>query len=792
MSVGLVLVSHSAALAEGTAALAAQMAPSVTIESAGGGGDGGIGTSFDLISAALAKADTGDGVVILYDLGSALLTTETSIEFAEPAKAARWRIVDAPLVEGAVAAAVDAEGGGSLESVVAAAVHAAGSWAADRQRGSGAAPAESEPKGQPTIKDVDVVNPLGLHARPAAELARALAGTSATVRIGRPAGPAVDLRSVLGVVGLALRGGDTVRISVWGPDGTMVLGRLVALIGGGFGEAGDSAPVRTGAVSGVAGDPHISGGTLRATPGAAGLAIGPLVRLDVLPDDLPATAGAPEVGVDATTALTHLDAAIAAAAKHLAGQGEFGQAHAALIADPALREQAAQQLAGGPARAWWRTVTVVAKHLENSSDELVASRGVDLREAGLAVLAELGVRIDRIGPAVVGKVVVATDLGPAEVPELVRHGATAVVLAGSSTTAHAVIVARGLGLPLVLRAGSALDGLAAGTNLVVDGDVGTVRVDPPPEAAAAARSSIDQRRTDATALRAAAAAPVHWSDGRQILVAANIGSVADATAAVENGADAVGLLRTELLVLDRPSFPTEDEQTADLATIFAELGDRPVVVRVLDAGGDKPVATLEVSPEHNGFLGVRGLRYLLQHPDLLRTQLRAICRAAVGHRMSVMAPMVTVRAEAEAFRLAVNDAVAALVKDGVAHARPEQVGIMVEVPAAALDAGQFAGVVDFFSVGSNDLTSYTMAADRTEPGVADLLDPGAPAIGRLLDLLCAAADCAGIPVAVCGEMAGMGEYATALVDRGVSELSMAPARIPQIKAQLRAANRDRA
>ncbi|MGI8414688.1 MAG: dihydroxyacetone kinase phosphoryl donor subunit DhaM, partial [Nakamurella sp.] len=788
MSVGLVLVSHSAAIAEGTAVLAAQMAPSVTIEPAGGSNDGGIGTSFELISAALEKADTGDGVVILYDLGSALLTTETAIEFAEPGKAARWRIVDAPLVEGAVGAAVDAQGGGGLESVVAAAVLAAGSWAAGRTGGPGAVADEQEPTGPTRIKDVDVVNPLGLHARTAAELARALAGTSATVRIGRLAGPAVDLRSVLGVVGLALRGGDTVRISVWGPDAAMVLSRLVALIGGGFGEAGDRAPVTTGAVSAIAGEPHISGGTLRATPGAAGLAIGPLVRLDVLPD----AAGAPEAGVDPATALAQLDAAVAAAAKHLAGQGEFGQAHAALVADPALRKQTAEELDGGPARAWWRTVTAVAKQLESSTDELVASRGVDLREAGLAVLAELGVRIERIGAAVAGGVVVATDLGPAEVPELVRHGASAVVLAGGSTTAHAVILARGLGVPLVLRSGSALDGLPAGTNLLVDGDVGTVRIDPPPAEAAAARSSIDRRHTDAANLRSAAAAPVHWSDGRQILVAANVGSVADAKAAVENGADAVGLLRTELLVLDRPSFPTEDEQTADLAAIFAELADRPVVVRVLDAGGDKPVATLDVNPEHNGFLGVRGLRYLLQHPDLLHTQLRAICRASVGHRVSVMAPMVTVRAEAVAFRLAVDDAVTALTRDAVAHAPPEQIGIMVEVPAAALDAGQFAGVVDFFSVGSNDLTSYTMAADRTEPGVADLLDPGAPAIGRLLDQLCIAAKRAGIPIAVCGEMAGMSEYATSLVERGVSELSMAPVRIPQIKAHLRDADRDRA
>lgn len=170
---------------------------------------------------------------------------------------------------------------------------------------------------------------------------------------------------------------------------------------------------------------------------------------------------------------------------------------------------------------------------------------------------------------------------------------------------------------------------------------------------------------------------------------------------------------------------------------------------------------------------------------MLHTQLRAICRAAVGHRVSVMAPMVTVRAEAQAFRQAVERAVGSLAADRIEHARPEQIGIMIEVPAAALYAEQFAGVADFFSVGSNDLTSYTMAAERTEQRVADLLDPGAPPVQRLLDVLCETAGRHGIPVSVCGEMAGMPEYVPALVARGVTELSMAPARIPRIKALVR-------
>lgn len=794
MTVGLVLVSHSRQLADGVAALAAQMAPDVSIEPAGGTDTGEIGTSFEKISEALNAADSGDGVVVLYDLGSAQLTTETAIEFADQEQAARWRMVDAPLVEGAIAAAVAAAGGADLDAVAAAARTAAGaatggSGSAAGSSGQGPGPepdtmAEEhrpEPPGIPEVGQVQIVNPLGLHARPSAELARSLAGTSATVRIGRPGEREVDLRSVLGVVGLALRGGDQVQIRVWGPDGAAVLSRLEQAIRSGFGEADQPA----GGVPESDAEPRVVGDVVHATAGANGLALGPLVRLGALPATLPDGASIPAESEQ--QAADQLDAAVIAAAKTLAGQGEFGQAHAALVADPQLRSLAAKRLAEGAAGAWWHAVNEQADRLEASGDELVAARGVDLREAGLSVLAELGVHLDRIGPAVSGAVALAPDLGPAEVPELVRRGAVGAVLSGSSTTAHAVIVARGLGLPLVLRTGSALDRWPSGTTVLVDGDAGTVQIDPPQAVADNARRRIAEAEQRAEELRAAAAEPLVLPDGRRVLIAANIGSQADAVAAVANGAEAVGLLRTELLVLDRNPYPDEDAQTADLTAIFDELGDRPVVVRVLDAGGDKPVATLDVGPQRNGFLGVRGLRYLLENPHLLRTQLRAICRAAVGHRISVMAPMVTVRTEAQAFREAVDDAVDSLRQDDVPYARPEQIGIMIEVPAAALAAEQFAGVVDFFSVGSNDLTSYLMAADRTEPGVAELLDPQSPALQRILDALTTAAAREHIPVAVCGEMAGMPDQALGLVRRGVFELSMAPAKIPAIKHLLRSA-----
>ncbi len=803
MTVGLVLVSHSADLAAGVAELARQMAPDVVIAEAGGADDGGLGTSFDRIVAALAAADDGAGAVLLYDLGSALLTAETALEFADPEAAARIRILSAPLVEGAVAASVAAQSGADLDEVAAAVARDTGQGkdpgdAGDLGDGDARAESSAQPPASATSRTVRVINPLGLHARPAAALVRALSGLTATVTVGRPAGAAVDVRQVLRVVGLALRGGDDVVLAGSGPDAAVAVQRVDDLITGGFGEAapagripldsmgaaparlGNTPAARSGAVT-----PTLVDGLLTAVPGAPGLAIGPLVPLDRAPIDLPADR-TPRTGT-AGDEVARLHTALLGAERKLAAGNQFDAAHAALLADPELAGQAQECIAGGDdaARAWWRTIQSRADALSAEPDELVAARAVDLREAGSAVLAELGIVLDRIPARLDGGIVVTDDLGPGEVPVLLERGAAGVVLAGSSVTAHAVIVSRGLGLPMVLRAGTDLLRRLPGTTLVLDGDAGTVRVDPDATVLAQQRDRLVQEAARRDRLLTEATAPAVLPDGRRIVVAANVGSLADAHAAVANGADGVGLLRTELLLLDRATYPDEDTQTADLRAILTVLAQRPVVVRVLDAGGDKPVTALDLDERRNGFLGVRGLRYLLAHPDLLRTQLRAIMRASVGHHVSVMAPMVSIAGEVTAFRAAVTEAARSLVESGHEYTEPEEVGAMIEVPSAALAADEICQVADFVSVGSNDLTSYLMAADRTLPDLAELLDPGSTAVQRTLDQLFALATAAGVRVAVCGEIAAMPGQVPGLVRRGVSELSMAPARIPEIKRQLR-------
>jgi multiphosphoryl transfer protein len=762
--VAIVAVSHSAALAAGVAELAAQMAPHVTIIGTGGS-DGGLGTSFGAITDALQRAGPAAGIVVLYDLGSARLTSESALEFLDPELAGRIDIVDAPLVEGAIAAAVEAEGGADRAAVTAAARSAGGVTPAAAGTDE---PQAAQPAAGTLTRSVRLRNRLGLHARPVADVIRQVAGLDAQVWIGRAGEPGTDLRSMLGVVSLALRGGDTADISAAGPDARTALDRVAGLIEAGFGETGAPDAPRTATAR-----PAAAGG-------ASGRAIGPAVPV-VMPDV------AVRNGAGADRERTRLSAALDAAATRLAAGDPMSRAHAALVADPQLWTAAERGLAGGLAAepAWWQAVTAQAGKLAASPDELVAARAADVREAGAAVLAELGEVADRIPPpeTMRGGVLVADELGPGEVARAVERGAVAIALSRGSPTAHAVLVARNLGVPLVLGAGAELDGLRPGVVLDVDGTAGTLVADPPD--LAERRQAVEAAARQRARERQLAAAPVQVH-GQTIRVAANIGSVAEARAAVDAGADGVGLLRTELLMLDCPRLPDEDAQAAQLTEIFDVLGDRPVVVRVLDVGGDKPMRALSLDPQHNGFLGVRGLRWLLGHPDVLRTQLRAICRAAVGHHVEVMAPMVTVAREAAAFRQAVDEAVGSLAADGIAHARPAGVGVMIEVPAAALAADEVGAEADFVSVGTNDLVAYTMAADRAEPDVAALADPSATAVWRLLEQVCAGAARAGARVSVCGELAADDRFAARLVELGVTELSMAAGRIPVIKDLLRA------
>lgn len=425
-------------------------------------------------------------------------------------------------------------------------------------------------------------------------------------------------------------------------------------------------------------------------------------------------------------------------------------------------------------------------------DETLAARAADVRD--------VGARIARI---VTGRVVafpdepsiaVADDLPPSVAAEIPDGQLLGVALERGSAMSHAAILARGLGIPAVvgvrgLLAAAGSDGADSGgtaARVALDGDAGRVIFAPSQAQLAALEQERQAREAAGAAARTLRGQPGRTADGHPIGLLANIGRVEDVDRALEAGAEGIGLFRTEFLFVGRSNAPTEDDQADAYRGVLAAFGDRPVVIRLLDVGGDKPLPYLRLAPESNPFLGIRGVRLAGEHREVLLTQLRAIARAGAGAGSAprVMAPMVATLEDVERFRSMVDEALAGLDGAGVERAPRLVLGIMIEVPSAALMAAELARRVDFFSIGSNDLTQYVLAMDRTHPELAAAADALHPAVLRAIRATVEGARAAGIEVAVCGELAGDPIGSLVLAGLGIHELSMDAGRLDAVRFEL--------
>ena len=645
--------------------------------------------------------------------------------------------------------------------------------------------ASSTREAAPTLtRTVRAPLPHGLHARPAARIAASAKGFDARVRLilgDRSA----DAASLTAMMTLGLKDGDELILSASGPQAEPALEAIHALIASGLGEGGAHAGPAEAPTTAPAGPAAGEEGELifSGVMAAPGLVIGRAVRLRLAEIDAPEHGR----GVGREQAALHqalsavrarIEASVASGGAH---RRAILAAHLAFLDDPGLIATAQEAIEAGRSAGFaWRMATQGGVALFRSlGDARTAERADDLMDLERQVLVELS---GEAAPAPVvlgaGSVILADDLLPSQLIALDAVKVAGICTARGGPTSHVAILAAAMGVPALVAVGPGLDRVEDGALVVLDADGRRLVVSPSASRQACAQSAAAARNRRRVEARALAAEDCRTADGVRIEVFANLGDVAEAAAAVAGGAEGCGLLRTEFLFLERQSAPTEDEQLAQYQAIADALDGRPLVIRTLDAGGDKPLPYLPMPHEDNPALGLRGVRASLHRPDLLLTQLRAICRVRSSGTVAVMLPMIASASEVRQVRALLDIAVSE-----TGGAAP-LLGVMIETPAAAMTADLLAPHIDFVSVGTNDLTQYALAMDRQNAQLASQLDSLHPAVLRLIAQ--AAAGAAGARwIGVCGGLASDVVAAPILIGLGVTELSTAPSMVAEIKAAVR-------
>lgn len=477
-----------------------------------------------------------------------------------------------------------------------------------------------------------------------------------------------------------------------------------------------------------------------------------------------------------------------AAAQASETEAAIFEAHALMLDDPLLtgeiewRIREEQQPAP---LAVEETVANLVHQFEQIDDAYLRERASDVKDIGNQILRHLTGDQNQPADLPLRAIIVAEELLPSDITLFDQERVVAVVTERGSRTAHVSILARALGLPAIVGLSGISEVANAGQPAIVNGDDGELILDPEPETVALFSQRLREQATEQANLAALKELSAITTDGVRLDLMANIGSPAEAKIALEHGAAGIGLFRTEFLFLDRPELPSEDEQYAVYRQVTEIMSPRPVTIRALDAGGDKPIPAIDQTDEANPFLGRRGLRLLLHQPGLMRTQLRAILRAAVHGDVWLMLPMVTTVEEIQATKQVITEVAAELQAAGTPHRAGIPLGIMVEVPAAALKADLLIDEVDFFSIGSNDLIQYTLAVDRTNDELAQDYDPLDLAVLRLMHQTILAADRAGKQVGICGEIAGDVSATAPLIGLGLRVLSMTATSLSAVKAAIR-------
>lgn len=644
------------------------------------------------------------------------------------------------------------------------------------------------------MKQLDVVihNPTGLHARPAKVFVNTAKQFESDIRVEHGAKKA-NAKSMISMLTLGVESGSQIRILIDGIDEEAALDALETAVSSGLGENETHQPTPPPQpANGQQPAPvTLTANMLKGIPAAPGIAIGPIYRLQheeiKIEEAFQGVSAEQErlhkASERARAQLTTLHKQMLQSAS--ASEAAIFEAHLEILDDPDLLDAVLERINKGQsaARAWRAAIDARAQAMAQLNDPLLAGRAADIQDVGYRVLRLLmGADEQQVSLPDYPVILVAADLSPSDTAALDRNRILGFCTAAGGPTAHSAIIARALSLPAIVSAGERILDIPNLTPVILNGTDGTLTINPDAAAIGRAQAQQKQWQKAITAAQQSAGQPAVTQDGHRVEVVANIGGLADAQKAAAAGAEGVGLLRTEFLFLERTAAPTELEQFEVYRDVVQAMNGQPIIVRTLDIGGDKPLPYIDVPPEANPFLGERGIRLCLNRPDLLRQQLRAILRAAEFGPLRIMFPMVADLSEWRAARDMVAEIRAEL------NAPSVELGIMIEIPSAALMADAFAREVDFFSVGTNDLTQYTLAMDRMHPSLAGKSDGLHPAVLRLIVRTVEAAHAEGKWVGICGELGADSQAVPILIGLGVDELSVSVPAIPSVKAQIRSLN----
>ena len=859
MTVGLVIVSHSAQLAQGVVALAQQMTKGAVPLAAAGGADDGegneiLGTSAERIATAIQSVDSSDGVLVLLDLGSAILSTEFALEMLNDEQRAHVSLSYAPLAEGAITAAIEASMGHDFAAVKQAAEQLASaerlkllkpygeqeSDVPETQASPIQATASAQQSGQPDVSETTptleasfvLANPAGLHARPASLFARTASNFQATSEIVAH-GRSVKGNSLVEILSLGVRQGDTILVRTHGVDAQAALDALRALIEANFHETIAPSPTPASQVketqahyeppSGISSSLDTSQGIVT----SPGVAYGPALlytsqvvmlkdveRRTITPEAVAAEEQRLRDALDQTTQ------ELETLARQIEGRigaddAAIFDAQSLMLQDPELLDMALQAINErhiDAASAIAEAGEYYAAQLEALSDPLLAARAIDMRDVTSKAVQRLrGQTSSQLNLNTLDRpvILVAYDLTPSDTAQFRPETILGICTVQGGRNAHAAILARALGIPALAGLDEAmLQRIHNGDELGLDAaqseqpDSGLLYVRPTVEIKTSLLERMTRQQQERIALQAQAQQGPLVLDSKHVPLFANVGTAVEAEVARQWGAEGIGLLRTEFLFAAAATLPNEDEQRNSYAHVFRAFKGQqdstarhvqhlPVIVaRTLDAGADKPMPSLQAitgtQNEANPALGVRGIRIHLAHPELLEQQLRALLLAAHDEQIElhIMLPMITTVEELRTVRVVFERVYQQLQQSGTELPARVPLGIMVEVPSAAVMADELAQIADFFSIGANDLLQYTLASDRTNAALATLYTPMQPSVLRLMRQVATAGNRAGKPVAVCGEIASNPLLAPVLIGLGVDELSMTPNAIPAVRAAL--------